>query len=272
MTETTKNTRSLTSSIELHATPEQVWEMIATGEGLARWFPVEARVTPGVGGEVWFSWGPAVMEGTARIVSWEPPHRLVTQWGQMQDEYTLVGRGGVTTLTIVSSGFGEGAQWDEMLDSTRTGWKFELGGLRHALEHHAGEDRQVVRAARRCPPDKEALAAAVLDHAIAPAKDLRSLRAGEEFELALDGFGRVPVRAAVSSVPRDMGLVASTLNDAYIRVLIEAPCGGSPEPALDVTLWASTYGLDAGARTKLGDAMGRTLDRLLGAMGKPVAL
>lgn len=268
----TEGTRSLTSTIELDAPPEKVWEMLATGEGMSRWFPIECRVTAGEGGEIWFSWGEGMMEGASKIVSWEPPRRLVTEWGQMRDEYTIEAKGGATTLTVVSSGFGEGAEWDEMLDSVSTGWKFELGGLKHALERHPGEDRDVVRAVRRCAPDGDALRAAVLDRALAPDKDLRTLGVGDEFELELDGMGRVSVRAAVSSAPRDMGLVAPSLNDAYIRVMIEPPCGGSDEPAIDVTLWASTYGLDAGTREKLGDAMARTLDRVLGGKGEPVEL
>ncbi len=262
--------RSLTSTIDLNAPPEKVWEMLATGEGMSRWFPIDCKVTPGEGGEMWFSWGEGVMEGTSKIVSWDPPHRLVTEWGQMRDEFTIEARGGVTTLTVVSSGFGEGAEWDEMLDSVSSGWKFELGGLKHAIESHPGEDRDVVRAVRRCEPDKDAVRAAVLDHALAPETDLRALNVGDEFELELDGMGRVPVRAAVSSAPRDMGLVAPSLNDAYIRVMIEPPCGGSDKPALDVTFWASTYGLDAATREKLGRAMATTLDRVLAGKGEVV--
>ncbi len=268
----TKPTRSITSSIDISATPERVWEMLSTGEGLSRWFPIEARVTPGEGGEVWFSWGEKVMEGSSKIVSWEPPRRLVTQWGQMQDEFMIEGKGGVSTLTIVSSGFGEGDEWDAMLDSVSTGWSFELGGLKHAIENHAGRDRDVVRTVRRCEPDKDAIAQRVLDHGIAPDADLRTLMVGDTFELELDGVGRVPVRAAVSHAPKDMGLVAPSLNDAYIRVMIEPPCAGSDEPAIDVTFWASTYALDAGTRSKLGDAMARTIERVLDGKGVPVVL
>ena len=148
-TESNAGTRSATSSIEIDASPEQVWEMVATGEGMERWFPIEARVTPGEGGEIWFSWGKGVMEGAAKIVAWEPPRRLVGEWGGMHDEYLIEGSGGRTTLTVTSSGFGEGAEWDEMLDSVSTGWMFELRGLKHAMETHPGETRTVVRSSTR---------------------------------------------------------------------------------------------------------------------------
>ncbi len=272
MTDLNPGTRSLASSIDLDATPEQVWEMIATGEGLARWFPIEARVTPGVGGEIWFSWGKGVMEGAARIVAWDPPRRLVSEWGGMHDTYTIESAGGTTTLSVVSSGFGEGGDWDDMYDSVRTGWMFELGGLQHALAHHPGQDRDVVRVVRRCAPDREALAAMVLEDALAPGVDLGAARVGDQVDLELDGLGRIAARVVVGNQPRDLALVTPSLNNAYWRVMLEAPCGGSPEPAMDATLWASTYGLDAPAREQLGRAINATLDRLLGGAGAPVAI
>jgi len=264
MTESKTGTRSVRSSIEIDATPEQVWEMISTGEGLSRWFPVEAKVTPGEGGEIWFSWGKTVMEGTSKIVTWEPPRRMVSEWGGMHDEFQITSRGGNTTLSIVSNGFGEGADWDEMYDSVTTGWMFELGGLKHALEHHSGVERDVVRCLRRCEPDRDALAARLLNNGLAPGTDLRSANADDSISIMLDGMGEVEAQVRVANQPKDMSIVTPSLNDAYWRIQIEAPCSGSDKPALDVTLWASTYGLSDAAQTDLRAAMNATLDRLLG--------
>lgn len=272
MTDTKPGTRSLTSSIELDATPEQVWEMIATAEGLARWFPVEARVTPGEGGEIWFSWGEHVMQGAAKIVSWEPPHRLVSEWGGLHDEYTIEGKGGKTTLTIVNNGFGEGGDWDEMYDSVRTGWMFELGGLKHALANHPGKARTVLRSAKRCPPDRDALSAIVHDHGIAPDSDLRTAKAGDSVTLHLDGIGAVEGHVAVANQPRDMAIITPEFNNAYWRILLEPPCGGPPEPVMDATLWASTYGLDEQRQREVKDSITRTLERLIGDRGSAVEL
>ena len=268
--EGTKGTRSVKASVELDATPEQVWEMLATGEGLARWFPIEARVKPGEGGEIFFSWGKGVMEGTANIVTWDPPRRLVGEWGGMHDEYLIESKDGKTTLTVVSSGFGEGDDWDKMLDSTNAGWAFELGGLKHALEKHPGESRTVLRAVRRCAPDRDALAAIVHDHALAPDTNLLAAQSGDEVTLRLDGLGEIRARVGAAHQPADMAFETPKLNNAYWRLMIEAPCGGSPEPAMDVTLWASTYGLDAQRQREVQDAITRTLERLIGERGKPV--
>lgn len=269
--------RSLTNRITLDATPQQVWDAIATAEGLKRWFPTDARVTEpdaaGENGELWFSWGPAVMEGSARIIEWAPPTRMVTTWASMRDEFLIeAGEGeskGKTVLTITSHGFGIGDPWDDMYDSVRTGWVFELTGLKHALERHAGVDRVVVRSARRCEPDRDALAESVLNDGIAPGVDLRNAKAGDAVTLRL-GDESLEAVVAVPNQPRDLALTIPALNDAYMRVLLEAPCGGTETPAMDATLWVSTFGLDDARRSTLAQALRDTLDRCLGDTGQPV--
>ena len=61
---------------------------------------------------------------------------------QLAMEFTLETHAGQTRLRIVHSGSGEGAGWDDELDSVSAGRQFELRGLRHYLEHHKGRDRQ----------------------------------------------------------------------------------------------------------------------------------
>ena len=61
---------------------------------------------------------------------------------QLAMEFTLETHAGQTKLRIVHSGFGDGASWDDELESVSAGWQFELRGLRHYLEHHKGRDRQ----------------------------------------------------------------------------------------------------------------------------------
>ena len=49
--------RSQEHEIEIRAPVEDVWDAIASPEGLTRWFVEEARVEPGPGGRVRVSWG-----------------------------------------------------------------------------------------------------------------------------------------------------------------------------------------------------------------------
>ncbi len=56
---------------ELPATPEQVWEAVATGPGNLRWlFPME--IEPRVGG--------AVSRGPSTVTAWDPPWRFACRY------------------------------------------------------------------------------------------------------------------------------------------------------------------------------------------------
>ena len=70
---------ALENEIEIDAPVEDVWAALTESDKLASWFPLEAKVTPGEGGEIWFSWG-ADFDGTAKITIWEPEKRLRTEW------------------------------------------------------------------------------------------------------------------------------------------------------------------------------------------------
>src|SRR5690242_3054080 len=70
-------TRSITIETEVAASPERVWQALTIPEELMRWFPLEAKVVPGLGGTMTLSWGyPVVAESTIDV--WEPGRRLRT--------------------------------------------------------------------------------------------------------------------------------------------------------------------------------------------------
>ena len=52
-----KPTRSHETSIEIRATPAEIWKTITEAEEIIRWFAPEASVTPGEGGKMFISWG-----------------------------------------------------------------------------------------------------------------------------------------------------------------------------------------------------------------------
>jgi len=155
--------RSIEQTIEIDAPPETVWKALTDPKELTRWFPLEARVEPGVGGTIFYSWGER-WKGSSRIEAWEPGKRLrmvgfpeagqtTTSQGQSAEpgangarlvvDFLLEGRDGKTILRLVHSGFGNGSEWDDEYHSVRRGWAFELRGLRHYLEKHRGRDRNV---------------------------------------------------------------------------------------------------------------------------------
>ena len=128
---TTERTRSFRTTLDLDATPEQVWAALTQAEELVRWFPPEARVKPGQGGTMVWSWGYGE-DWETRIDAWEPGRllRLVQESARPYDaqgrqlpagevepariavEFSLETHQGKTRLRLVHSGFGRGAAWD----------------------------------------------------------------------------------------------------------------------------------------------------------------
>lgn len=157
MSDEQPKTRSIECEIEIDAPIEDVWKALTEAEGLTRWLCDEARVTPGVGGSHWVSWGEG-QAGESVCEVWEPGRRLRMRnlpWGENSQydeaaaaaapiiqEYTLESRGGKTVLRLVDSGMPNSKDWDGMYDGKTRGWEMFFLGLRHYLEKHPGQPRQ----------------------------------------------------------------------------------------------------------------------------------
>jgi len=142
-------TRTITKEVRIAAPLEVVWKALTEGEELKRWFPVDAKVTPGAGGSVWMSWGPG-FEGSNRIEIYEPNRHLRTvndKTGEgaaaaagppLTVDYYLSSEKGDTVLRLVHSGFGASAEWGDEYDSYDTGWGLYVLNLKHMLERESG--------------------------------------------------------------------------------------------------------------------------------------
>ncbi len=73
--ENQKVERRVDREIAIDAPLKSVWRAVSEARALKNWFPLEARVTPGVGGKIFLSWGPEY-EGEAEIIAWDPGKRL----------------------------------------------------------------------------------------------------------------------------------------------------------------------------------------------------
>ncbi len=127
--------------VELEATPEQVWEAIATGPGLAAWFMPMEPAPNGAGAEVW-----------------DPPHRLRIRTPEAEDgsfqafDYLVEARdGGSAVLRFVHSGMLDGDWADEFEGMTGQGWDMYLHTLGEYLRHFGG--RPAVYAEAEAPAD-----------------------------------------------------------------------------------------------------------------------
>jgi uncharacterized protein YndB with AHSA1/START domain len=138
------NDRHLDKTVELDASPEQVWDAIATGPGISAWF-VPHEVEPREGGAVAAKFGSG-FDVTGRVRAWEPGKRFVygsaeppEQGADYAFEFLVEGRdGGGTVLRFVQSGFTDEG-WEQEYDSFDKGWDLFFLNLRAYLEHFAGQ-------------------------------------------------------------------------------------------------------------------------------------
>jgi uncharacterized protein YndB with AHSA1/START domain len=132
----------LRKEITLDATPEQVWEAIATGPGLDAWFMGRNQVEPREGGRSSMTIGEHTEEGT--VTAWEPPRRFAFR-GQSPDgsvfmafEWLIEGRDdGATVLRLVQSGV-LGDDWETEYDALGMGWDMYLHQLGQYLRFFPG--------------------------------------------------------------------------------------------------------------------------------------
>ncbi|WP_164018075.1 SRPBCC family protein [Pyxidicoccus trucidator] len=140
-----EKTRSLEKQVKIKAPRDAVWRAITEADQIVRWFALDAKVKPGVGGFVWLSW--PGMAGEERIDVWEQGTHFRTSnpaRPQVATDWYVEGEGGETTLRLVHSGFGEGADWDAEYDSLDRGWSVFFQNLKHMLERHPGAPGQQV--------------------------------------------------------------------------------------------------------------------------------
>lgn len=236
-------TRSVDLSIEVDASPEEVWSAITRAEELIRWFPPIATVEPGEGGHVTVSWGGG-SEWKSRIVTWEPGKHL-----RLEDEppagseaggvtvaldYFLEGKGGTPVVRIVNSGFSAGEDWDDFYHMLENGWTFFLWNLKHYLERHPGTPRTMISAR----PWVTGTRAEVWDAVFGDGGMGQAPGAGEPFRFDL-GDVVLSGTTVLSDRPWSFAGKVDSLNDGVLHVEME----GSGEK-WKMGVWLSAYGVD----------------------------
>jgi uncharacterized protein YndB with AHSA1/START domain len=236
--------RALDLTIDIDATLEEVWQALATGEGIARWFAPHAAVTPGEGGSVSVGWDPKEMWETP-ITVWEPQRRMQTasempspdgRMVRLAVDYYLEVRGGRVRVRLVHSGFDD-SSWDDYIDGLDAGWSYFLFNLKHALERHRGADRSQHSARFRTT------ARAGEEHPVFGANGLRvrppvaGLQPGDGCRLSLGGVD-VDATVAVRHSSRTIAFVVPAWNDALLFVERE----GMKETH-QIGVWLSLYGV-----------------------------
>ncbi|WP_116947603.1 SRPBCC family protein [Jiangella endophytica] len=136
---------------DLDATPEQIWQAIATGPGIDSWFMGRAEVEPGPDGSVRLDFGGYAP--THDVTAWEPGKRLAYGSEPAPDgrfvayEFLLEGRDrGSTTLRVVASGFLPGDDWADEFEAMSRGHEMFFRTLYEYLAHFAGRTATPVTA------------------------------------------------------------------------------------------------------------------------------
>jgi uncharacterized protein YndB with AHSA1/START domain len=139
---------------EVAATPEQVWDAIATADGISAWM-VPTRLDPRIGGEVSFDLGEFTSTGVVtdytpnRRFAYEEPWPVADHMPTARHDLSSVTRiatefliesasGGSCVIRVVSSAYGSGADWEnEFFDEMIDGWFAMLDNLATHLDQAA---------------------------------------------------------------------------------------------------------------------------------------
>jgi uncharacterized protein YndB with AHSA1/START domain len=145
-TEGSKAGRAITSrEVEINASPEQVWQAIATGAGNAGWlFPSEIEEREG--GSMLIHRAPFGGDASATVTAYEPQRRFAYEEEAGPDmppwatEFLIEGRAGGTTVVRVVTGFYEGGEgWEPMVEGAGEGWAGALQYLRVYVPNFLGQ-------------------------------------------------------------------------------------------------------------------------------------
>ena len=150
----------LTHQLEVDATPEEVWQAIATGPGIDAWFMGNNEVEPGPGGKTVMSFGEGGGE-EAEITAWEPPTRFASRTPEAPDgalhafEYIVEGREkGSTVVRWVHSGF-LGENWEAEYEGLSEGDPMYFDKLRVYLTYFRGRPATPVSVFGPLVPDRD---------------------------------------------------------------------------------------------------------------------
>ena len=269
------DTRAFDMTIEIAVPAEAVWQALTDAGDIVRWFPLEASITPGRGGKYLVSWD-GNWPWKADIEIWEPNRhlRLVDRNGRPFDvdgakplaatpmeialDYHLQGHGGSTTLRLVHSGFGRGGGWDDEFEGVSLGWRLELTGLKHYLEHHRGRARVSAwnRAVVAMPP-------AVLwarltgTNGILPDPGFATLTSGDRYAATLATGDRFEGNLLVVVPDRAVALTIDGWNNGFYRLWIDQVGEQS-----SVNSWLSAYDVSEATVRNFDLRMRTEIDRV----------
>ncbi len=240
-------TRDIELTVELDATPEEVFRAVTDGTELAKWLAPEARTTApkdGKKGTIWISWGEG-MSVEHEIEIYDSPKHVRHPSGNngetkapLYADWSIEARGGgKTTLRLVHSGFSVGADWDDEFESHARGWMLMLQNLRQYFARPARQPAAHLPFMSSVESPHGSIWTTLLGKFGLPAVP----RVGDPFRFTT-AQGEV-LSGVVDHLTeaRALGLVVREYDDALIRYTLEGKTGG---PSTFVYGYVIVYGAE----------------------------
>jgi uncharacterized protein YndB with AHSA1/START domain len=240
-----KNTRAIELSVELDASPEDVFRAVTDGPEIAKWLAPEARFIPPEGekkARIWISWGEG-MSAEREIEVFDPPKRIRHPAGKngetkapLYADWSIEAKeGGKTTLRLVHSGFSVGADWDGEYESHARGWRLMLQNLRHYFARHAQEPAAHLPFMTKVESPRGSIWKTLTDKLGFAA----SPKVGDSFRLPAPNGEVLTGVVDLVVETRDLALVVREYDDALLRFSFE---GKADAPSTFVYAYAIAYG------------------------------
>lgn len=215
----------------LPGTAEQVWDAIATANGISSW-SLPTDVEEREGGAICFHMGPDV-SSAGTVTAFDAPHRFAIvepEWallvGHDRDSVTPLATeflieaqsGGTCVLRVVTSAFGTGADWEhEFFADMEKHWVPQFDNLRVYLAHFAGKrvvSMDLEAPARTTPSAMWSTMRRVIGGA-------REIRVGDALEV--QGLTGVVERITSGPGPNELFVRVDGAVDGYVGFLVWAP-------------------------------------------------
>lgn len=136
---------------EIDATPEEIWQAIASGPGIDSWYMGRNEVEPGTGGAIRTAFGGYTPEHS--VTEWQPAKRLEYGSEPAPDgrfiayEFLIEGRDqAATSLRLVTSGFLPGDDWEDEFIAMSRGGELFFQTLLTYLRHFPGRTAKPITA------------------------------------------------------------------------------------------------------------------------------
>jgi len=263
------SSRVLEFTVDLPTDADAVWRLLTDPAGIAQWFAPQVEGSGEPGGTLTLSWGPEMRWNTkvaaaerGKLVRWQDEfdayQQLPSTAAPVVIEWQLSPGPGGTRLRLVHSGFGDGADWDDMYDGTKAGWTFFMWHLLETVRHHLGQQRIVVFERRPSTLTREALGARLFGPeglGLAPPR----AESGSTAQVSVDGQSR-RFEVQHARLPTHFFGKFPELGGAVFLIEMEPGRSGPVQTGL----WLSTWGLSPDALGSVRAGLRSVADRVFG--------